>query len=78
MGAKKNNNALPPTNRSQKFWNSTIVLDFPANGPHKTPFGIFEIVSFQFLTFFFRKFQIYHCTLMEISKNLKYLENERA
>ncbi len=36
-----------------KFLN--LVLNFPPNGPHKNLFGIFEILSFRFLTIFFRK-----------------------
>ena len=31
--------------------------------PTKLHFGIFEILSFRFLTIFFRKFQIHHCSL---------------
>ena len=38
------------------------VLNFAPNGPHKTTFRIFEILNFRFLTFFFRKFQIHHCS----------------
>ena len=30
-----------------------ILPNFPPNGPHKTTFGIFESLSFRFLTFFF-------------------------
>ncbi len=29
------------------------LVKFPPNGPHKTTFGIFEILSFQILTIFF-------------------------
>ena len=32
-----------------------LVLNFPPNGPHKTTFGIFKILSFRFLTIFFSK-----------------------
>ncbi len=40
-----------------------LHLNFIPSDPHKTAFGIFEIVSFRFLTIFVRKFQIHHCTL---------------
>ncbi len=30
-----------------------LVLIFPPNGPHKNTFGLFEVLSFQVLTFFF-------------------------
>ncbi len=40
-----------------------LFLNFPPNSAHKTAFGIFEILSFRFLTIFFRKFQIQHCSL---------------
>ncbi len=30
-----------------------LFLNFPPNGPHKSMFGIFEILNFQFLTIFF-------------------------
>ncbi len=37
--------------------------EFPPNGPHKITLGIFKILSFRFLTIYFRKFQIHHCSL---------------
>ncbi len=40
-----------------------LFLNFLPNGPHKTTFGIFEILGLRFLMIFFRKFQIHHCTL---------------
>ena len=45
-----------------------LVLNFPPSGPHKMTLGIFEILSFWFLTIFFRKFQIHHCTLWRNQK----------
>ena len=45
--------------KSQPRFIKLLLNDFPS-GPHKTTFGIFEILSFRFLTFFF---QIHHCTL---------------
>ena len=53
-----------------------LFLNFLPNGPHKTTFGIFEILSFWFLAIF-RKFQIHHCSLWR-NQNLNYLENERS
>ena len=48
---------------SDKLQPKFLVLNFLRNGPHKTAFGIFEILSFQFFNdFFFQKFQIHHCT----------------
>ncbi len=40
-----------------------LVLNFPPNCSHKTMFVISDILSFWFLTIFFPKFQIYHCSL---------------
>ncbi len=40
-----------------------LVLNFPPHGLHETTFGIFAILNFRFLTIFFRKFQIHHCSL---------------
>ncbi len=45
-----------------------IFLNFLANGHNKTMFGIFEIWNFRFLTIFFRKLQIHHCTLQRNQK----------
>ena len=60
-------------------WQSKVlklVLNFPPNGRHKTPLGIFEILSFRFLTiFFFKNFKFTIVAYGEI-KNLNYLENE--
>ena len=39
-----------------------LVLNFPPNGPHKTVFGVYEILSLWFLSKFFRNCQIHHCT----------------
>ena len=54
-----------------------LLLNFPSNGPHKTTFGIFENVSFPFLTIFFfsDNFKFTIVAYGEI-KNLNYLENE--
>ena len=53
-----------------------IVLNFPPNGPHKTMFGIWEILSFRFLMgFFFENFKFTIVAYGEI-KHLSYLENE--
>ena len=43
---------------------------FSSNGLHKSTCGIFEMLSFRFLTFFFffRKFQIHHCGLWRNQK----------
>ncbi len=55
-----------------------LVLNYPPNGPHKTTFGIFEILSFWFLTiFFFENCKFTIVAYGEI-KNLNYLENERS
>ncbi len=57
-----------------------LFLNILPNGPHKTNFGIFEILSFRFLTIFCsRKFQIHYWKEVygEI-KNVNYLENERS
>ncbi len=40
-----------------------LFLNFLSNGPHKTTFGIFEILRLRFLMIFFRKFQIHHCPM---------------
>ena len=40
-----------------------LILNFSPKVPPKTTLGIFKILSFRFLTIFFRKFQIHHCTL---------------
>ena len=45
-----------------------LVPNFPPYGPHKTTFGIFEILSFWFLTNFIWKFQIHHCSLRRNQK----------
>ena len=46
-----------------------LVLTFPPNGPHKTRFWIFEILRLRlFNDFFFRNFQIHHCTLWRNQK----------
>ncbi len=57
-----------------------LFLNFLPNGPHKTVFGIFEILSFWFVTNFFQKFKIHYWTLSCCgeTKNLNYLENERS
>ncbi len=44
------------------------LQNFPTNGPHKAAFGIFEILSLRFLTIFFQKCQIHHCTLWRNQK----------
>ncbi len=49
--------------------------EFPPSGRHKTPFGIFEILSFRFLTFFFQNFKFTIVAYGEI-KNLNYLGSE--
>ena len=45
-----------------------LFLNFLPYGPHETTFGIFEILSFRFLTNIFRKFQIHHCILWRSQK----------
>ena len=46
-----------------------LVLNFPPNGPHKTTLGIFEILSFCFLTFFFfENSKFTHCSLWRNQK----------
>ena len=45
-----------------------LALIFSHNGPHKTTLGIFEILSFRFLTIFFRKFQMHHCNVWRNQK----------
>ncbi len=45
-----------------------LFLNFPPNGPHKMKLGIFEILSFRFLTIFFRNVQIHHCSLWRNQK----------
>ncbi len=57
-------NAIP-TNCSQKFWNLSWC---PPNGPHKTAFGIFEILTFWVLTIFFPIYQLDHCRLWKKQK----------
>ena len=52
------------------------VLNFSHNGPHKNALGIFEILSFGFLTFFFKKLKFTIVAYGEI-KNVTYLKNER-
>ncbi len=42
-----------------------LVLNFPSNGPHKTTFGIFELLSFQFLTSFSENFKFTIVAYME-------------
>ncbi len=54
-----------------------LVLNVPPNGPHKTTFGIFEILSFWFLTNFFENSKFTIVAYGEI-KNLNYLEHERS
>ncbi len=44
------------------------LLSFPPNEFHKTALGIFEILSFWFVTIVFRKFQMHHCTLWRNQK----------
>ena len=59
------------------------LLNFPLNGPHKLTLGIFEILSFRFLTsvflcvFFSKIFKFTIVAYGEI-KSLNYLENERS
>ena len=50
-----------------------LVLNFPSSGPNKTTFVIFKILSFRFLTIYFRKFQFTIVAYGEI-KNLHHLE----
>ncbi len=52
-------------------------MNFLPTGPHKTTFGIFEILSFWFLTIFFENSKFTIVAYGEI-KNLNYLENERS
>ncbi len=60
-----------------KFWNLSWIFH-SLHGPQKITFGIFEILSFRFLTiFFFQKFHFPIVTYGEI-KNLNCLENERS
>ena len=56
-----------------------LFLNFPPNGPQKTTFEIFEILSFRFLrnVFFFENGKFTTVAYGEI-KNLNYLENERS
>ncbi len=49
-----------------------LVLNFPPNGPHKTTFGMFEILSFRFLIFFFENFN-FAIVAYEKIKSLNYL-----
>ncbi len=52
--------------------------EFPPFGPHKTSFGIFEILSFRFFRFFFfENFQLTFVPYGE-TKKLNYLENEQS
>ena len=55
-----------------------LFLNFLPNGPHKTTFGIFEILRLPFLIFFF--FENFKSTIVPYreTKNLNYLENERS
>ncbi len=54
-----------------------LFLNFLPIGPHKITFGIFEILSFRFLTnFFFENFKFTIVPYGE-SINFNYLENER-
>ncbi len=48
-----------------------------SNGPLKTTVGIFELLSFRFLTVFFNNFKFTSVPNGEI-QNLNYLENERS
>ena len=52
-----------------------LLLNFPPNGPHKAMFGIFEILSFRFLTIFFSEISNLPLQPME---NLNYLEYEQS
>ncbi len=45
-----------------------LFMNFPPNDPHKITLGIFEILSFRFLTNYFRKLQIHHCSLWRNQK----------
>ena len=47
---------------------SKLFLNVPANGPHQTTLGIFEILSSRFLMIFFAKIQIHHCSLWKYQK----------
>ncbi len=49
-GSENFKTLLLPHITSKSFLTSP---NFPSNGPHKTTFGIFENVSFPFLTIFF-------------------------
>ncbi len=60
-----------------------LFLNFPPYGPHKSMFGIFEISSLRFVTNFFRKLQIYHCSLWrnqkpQLSKNTSDRRTKRS
>ena len=55
-----------------------LFLNFPPNGPHKTTFGIFEILSLRLLMIFSRKFQIHHIVPYGETENLNCLGNERS
>ena len=57
-------------------WNLSWIF-LPSNSPHKTTFAIFEILSFLFLTIFFKNSKFTIVAYGEI-KNLNYLENERS
>ena len=54
-----------------------VALHFPVNGSHKITLGIFEILSFRFLTIFFENFKFTIVAYGEI-KSLNYLEHERS
>ncbi len=68
MGAQISKRLLQP--KAFKIFQNLLP-----NGPHKTTFGIFEILSLRFLFFENSKFTI--VAYAEI-KNLNYLENERS
>ena len=52
--------------------------EFSRNGPHKTTSGIFEILSFQFLTIFFENFKFTIVAYGSRNQSLNNLENERS
>ena len=49
-----------------------LVLNFSPNGPHNSKLGIFEILTFRFLTIFFENFKFTIVAFGEI-KNLNHL-----
>ncbi len=66
MGVKISKRYSSHTSQPKVF---KLVLNFLPNGPHKTVFEIFDILSFRFLIIsFFKKIQIHHCKLWRNQK----------